>query len=528
MKKFWSLLFLLLINCVVSTAQSYYFKSLDLDTASNIIRTAHIDKQTKNIVMPSSSLLLDTADFYNRYVLKTHFTKLDSANVIQIDKSFLLNNQSIQISGVLKLKQGGYLGYGYQYNSRGRELGLTGLPGCLVRYNDNGDTIFTKLYHYEKDHSAFRSIRQLSDSSIILASLILNSSNLFTAIKIIKLDVNFNTTFDSIYYFSLNINRSEPRVASFVDAIEETVDGGLLIGSSILTRTSDTVYHALLFKIDNDGEFLWERRFNFNQDDRTEINKIIKLKDGSFLLVGYYLDNNQLNPNVDDYIFLIKVSPNGELISKKLVHAYMYHYVFDAIEKPNGDLLLAGTFAKGINGFDYKAGLMCLNNKGNVKWTRQYELPTNLFRAEFLNSDISDFEIANDGTIMAVGNIAVMDSTFIYNGGLNQDIIFLYTDSNGCVDPSNCTFTTVEEELVIPLYFQVYPNPSRGKINFSTNINSATSAYIKIYNNHGQLLFEKEITNFTEEVDVSTLPRGMYILELESKEFRNTQKLLIE
>lgn len=196
--------------------------------------------------------------------------------------------------------------------------------------------------------------------------------------------------------------------------------------------------------------------------------------------------------------------------------------------KSNGDILLAGTFSKFSGDTKSKAGIMCLNSRGNIKWHRQYELPSNMSHTQFESSNLADIEIADDGTIMAVGNIAITDTTIPYNGGLSQDLIFLYTDSNGCVDPSNCTFTTVEEEQVMPLYFQVYPNPSRGKINFSTNINSASSAYIKIYNNLGQLLFEKEITNFAEEVDVSTLPMGMYILELDSKEFRNTQKLLIE
>ena len=204
-------------------------------------------------------------------------------------------------------------------------------------------------------------------------------------------------------------------------------------------------------------------------------------------------------------------------------------FTFLKVENSNMlDLLLAGTFATSDNDAKFKAGLMCLNSRGDIKWHRQYEAPLNLSNTQFEDSYLTDIEIADDGTIMALGNISVIDSTIPYNNGGVQDLIFLYTDSNGCVDPSNCTFTTVEEEQVMPLYFQVYPNPSRGKINFSTNINSASSAYIKIYNNLGQLLFEKEILNFAEEVDVSTLPIGMYILELESKEFRNTQKLLIE
>lgn len=528
MKKFWSLLFLLLINCAVSTAQNFHFKGLDLDTGANLAGKNYFNKQSKESVIVSSSVLWHKVDSYNRYVLKPNFLKVSQNINVTVNKSYSFNNIGLNQLGCIKLMQGGYLSYGYQYNSESQSQGLTGVPGCIVRYNEIGDTVFTKLFHYNKEYSTFRAIRQMKDSSIVLVSLLSNQFYTMTGLRVIKLNVNCNTVWDSVYYLSLNVDISAPRLQNYVDAIEETENGCLLIGTSIITRTADTVYHALLFKINSNGEFIWERRYNFNQDDRTQINKIIKLKDGNYLLVGYYFDNNWLNPNVDDYIFLIKVSSVGELISKKLVHAYMYHYIWDAMEKSNGDLLLAGTFAKGVNGFDYKAGLMCLNSRGDIKWHRQYELPSNMLHTQFESSSLSDIEIADDGTIMAVGNISVIDSTIPYNNGGVQDLIFLYTDSNGCVDPSNCTFTTVEEEQVMPLYFQVYPNPSRGKINFSTNINSATSAYIKIYNNLGQLLFEKEILNFEEEVDVSTLPKGMYILELDSKEFRNTQKLLIE
>ena len=122
----------------------------------------------------------------------------------------------------------------------------------------------------------------------------------------------------------------------------------------------------------------------------------------------------------------------------------------------------------------------------------------------------------------------VIDSTYPYNNGGNQDLIFLYTDSNGCVDPTNCSFTTVEEEHVVPYYFQAYPNPSNGVFKFSTNIPFASSTRIKIYNSLGQLLFERENVDFTEQLDLSNYSKGMYILELQSEELISTQKLIIE
>jgi hypothetical protein len=80
----------------------------------------------------------------------------------------------------------------------------------------------------------------------------------------------------------------------------------------------------------------------------------------------------------------------------------------------------------------------------------------------------------------------------------------------------------------MPYYFQTYPNPSNGVVKFSTNIPLTSSASIKIYNSLGQLILSKEKFDFTEELDLSSFAKGMYVLEIQTEEFRNTQKLIIE
>lgn len=527
MKKFWSILFLLLINCAVSTAQSFHSHSLDLDTGANVVLNANFDKSTKNKVLTFSSLLWHKLDSFGRHKMVNHFVRLDSNSNVLLTQSYQKENINTRLLGNMKLKQGGYIAYGYEYNTKLQALGKKEVPGCIIYYNNNGDSLFTKYFYFNNGNSSIYSANQFADSSLILVSLISHQLNNFSALRITKLDTLFNVLFDSIYYYCDYNTPNLPQILSYFGAAQETDDGGLLVGSYIYTRNADTNNHALLFKINKLGVTEWERRYEFPVDDKTIITKIIKLKDGNYMILGYYQEFLKY-PNIFDRIFLIKVNSNGVLISKKLIQAYMYHFIRDAIEKPNGDILLAGTFATSDNDAKSKAGLVCLNSRGDIKWHKQYELPNNKLNVNFEDSELTDIDLLENGNINAVGNLSYIDITIPYNSGYCQDIYFLYTDSNGCIDPSNCTFTTVEEELVMPNYFQVYPNPSRGYINFSTNISIASSAYIKIYNNLGQLLFEKEITNFTEEVDVSTLPKGLYILEIQSKEFRNTQKLLIE
>lgn len=518
---------LILINCAVSTAQSYYFKGLDIDSGSNLVSKVTFDAKSKNSTLVSNTLLWHKVDSFNRFKTKTYFLKLDSNNNLTIKNQIEYPHTNFELFSNIKLKQGGYLAYGNQYNTKNQSQGLKGVQGCILYYSSNGDTIFHKLYPYGNNNATIKSVKQLQDSSIVLLSFLYNDSNTFTALRVIKLDTLFNTVFDSVYYYSLTANRNEPRISSYLDAVEETTDGGLIIGSSIRTRNAAIDYHGFYFKINSQGHRQWERKFEFARDSETEVNKVIKLKDGNYLLVGYYNDF-WTDPNHVDFIFLLKINASGNILWSKFVKAYKYHYVFDALEKSNGELLLAGTFSIGINGFNYRAGLICLTADGNIKWNRIYTLPENMNVTEILYSELRDVEVATDGTLMSSGFIRVIQSTFPYNNGGNQDLIFLYTDSNGCVDPANCSFTTVEEEYALPYYLQAYPNPSNGLVKFSTNLPLASSTKIRIYNTLGQLMLMKERIDFIEELDLRSFPKGIYVLEIQSEEFRNTQKLIIE
>ena len=57
--------------------------------------------------------------------------------------------------------------------------------------------------------------------------------------------------------------------------------------------------------------------------------------------------------------------------------------------------------------------------------------------------------------------------------------------------------------------FSVYPNPTDNRIYISTE---APGSVLKISNLSGQIIFEKVITNYNTEIDLSNLSEGLYIL----------------
>lgn len=87
---------------------------------------------------------------------------------------------------------------------------------------------------------------------------------------------------------------------------------------------------------------------------------------------------------------------------------------------------------------------------------------------------------------------------------------------NGCKDTSTCYNVKGVglNDYTSPTEFNIFPNPSHGKINLQTNLNF-NSLQINIYSVSGQLLFQEESKQFTnKEIDLSYYTNGIYFVEL--------------
>ena len=524
------LLFFFIITCAELSAQNYYLRSLDLDTGSNLTVTPFFNKSNYECTLICSTYLLDKPDSFNKYILKTHFIKFDSVNNKKFDKSFTLKNSSVFIRGTVKLYQGGYIGYGLYYDSKTLSIGTSGIQGCIVKYNDNGDTVFTMKFPYGSSFSTISSFRQLSDSSFVFVGILNDKLNTFSGIRVVKLNINFTTTWDSTYYFGYSNNQSSPRPLDYVDAISQTSDKGYLIGTTKYIGNANIKYHAIAFKIDSNGKFLWERSFYGNEYDFSVIHRITKLKDGNYLLIGRLHSNYNIDPKVELHIIAIKMNEQGQVLWKKLISVLANQYITDVDEFPNGNILLAGqSDIVNINiGYDPKAALICLNKNGNILWSRQYDLPSNNTYDDIYNVDFTEVEIANDNSILAAGNISTTDSSFPYNNGGNQDLIFLHADSLGCIMPGTCPFTEIERTPVEPNYFYAYPNPTSSTISFKSNLRSTSNIQIKMFNAIGQIVLQKIISDFNESIDVSDFAKGIYFVELSVEGYLGREKVVVE
>ena len=134
---------------------------------------------------------------------------------------------------------------------------------------------------------------------------------------------------------------------------------------------------------------------------------------------------------------------------------------------------------------------------------------------------IPNFSVGNRTGLITGSTIAPLP--FFFNCGNKLFTMYgdLYTSSPGFVGaPVSVGVNTVEQ-----LNLEVSPNPAQDVITIS-NKDNVNFESIKLYSTQGQLVKEFKSDNST--FDVSTLPRGYYILKLQSSDNVTTKKIILE
>jgi len=82
----------------------------------------------------------------------------------------------------------------------------------------------------------------------------------------------------------------------------------------------------------------------------------------------------------------------------------------------------------------------------------------------------------------------------------------------------------------VDLLFNLYPNPTKGQISIEQNINNvkASSGILTVFNLAGKIMYQSQLSDQYETIDLSNLSKGMYMVRLKNDRHQEIQKLLIE
>lgn len=138
-----------------------------------------------------------------------------------------------------------------------------------------------------------------------------------------------------------------------------------------------------------------------------------------------------------------------------------------------------------------------------------------------MSSTASPSFSVGDQTGLPTGS-TITELPFYFNSGNKLFTMFgdLYVSTPGFVGNPVVVSVDKHEEIVVG----VYPNPAQNQIHISTKeVNDLES--IALYSTQGQLV--REFNPKEPLISVSDLPRGQYILKIQSKTNLTTKKIIL-
>tara|TARA_B100000809_G_C15136176_1_gene530695 strand:- start:1417 stop:2658 length:1242 start_codon:yes stop_codon:yes gene_type:complete len=269
---------------------------------------------------------------------------------------------------------------------------------------------------------------------------------------------------------------------------------------------------------------------------------ILKLVDGSF--------RKLIVENLQGGVYTVKYADiNGANETTKTVTKSTYSgKKFGYLSVQNGtvldrepiaaswDLLFTG-YQRGLDGYGVKGVLA----NSDVKVARAHPVndpTTEGFAGKNFTSDIGtigyDWKTINFSTFQW----DITDSLVYFVEVPNKDVYRIIFTAFGGSSNGNFVFTKekigttvgIEDGKVSEEILNVYPNPATSEINL-TFIGGAEQTLLSIYDVSGKEVFQKQINNIglnQENIDVSNLDRGIYILMLTTENSHSSQKIIIQ
>jgi hypothetical protein len=339
----------------------------------------------------------------------------------------------------------------------------------LVELNQTGDSV-NCLYISETNHSFFSSVIEINDSLIIAAEIIRNCDPWFPGFDsslLVKIDEEFN------------LNEKIPSPFTTIKS---------------LTKTSDTSFFALITsKISNEPSYI---KYNLNGDalnsstcSNSSISlfqhRIFRVNDNYLFAIGFQMENNSMKAH------LSKFDQTGEV---EYCNSYNNPYFMSLTHNAASEKI----FAVG-NHFEI-CTIYCMDYAGNP---------------------ISSFTL-NDSLI---GNTIIFDAGNFYLAGHYDGSEVNAVGSRFLIINADSVFSVAENFNNLKIV--IYPNPAKDKITITNNSDILRTETISIFKINGQKVMEQNFQNQKLiEINVSTIPQGIYLLKIQSPGITEFRKLI--
>ncbi|TND07654.1 MAG: hypothetical protein FD123_2973 [Bacteroidetes bacterium] len=353
-----------------------------------------------------------------------------------------------------------------------------------------------------------------ADGGFVISGDAIDTTTFMHYYHLLKVDAAGNLLWSELYNYSMG--------KSYHRSLDKCLNEDILITGEWLDTIQSTGYYPVLTRVDQNGNFLWSKRF-FNPAETIQTSQGIVTTDGGFLITGTRYDPQTLLGEP----FLVKTDSMGLISWIKTYRVPGQHAVGAKVrQNSDGGYLLSGDT-------DTLAFLMRLDATGQHLWTKCYP-----------GIHFADLQLLNDGYSLAGSNI------------MTQDLVHIKTDTNGVTlcgesmlaivpgsftlvsftaspygplplinqntgapvkntdPPVNIICSTVgQQEIEIRETINIYPVPAGDYLVIES---AETINNIGLYNLAGQLLLKDNSGDKKIILPLSNLPPGMYVIRLQT------------
>lgn len=391
---------------------------------------------------------------------------------------------------------------GYIIGVSSNSYGNGGYDACLMKRDSLGNYEWKKCYG-GNDWDLVYSVAQTHDSGYVFCGETYNNTNGFSDVYVVKT----NQLGDTIWTRTVG--------GALVDkgnSIIETSDSNIVVAGVKNTLVDSTQIYVL--KFDFNGTLLWDSVYGDSLYEN--LNQIIQTADGDYAMVG---STNSLSTGGDQDYLIKKISRNGNwLWDFTIVNGPsptpQDEEALALVELSNNYLLISGYSMTGAN----SKNIAFFQLKPDGNWAG----------VSSVYSSVND-DLVNSVSIGVGGSILGAGITMSFGSGL-EDVLLIKLDTiysgqdtsmTGYPDiiPLNVNTKYVSNEIII------YPNPVKDKFEIDFK-NLERISHITLYDITGQIVYSKDY--FDEEIDISHLTKGIYLLVVNPGENERFQTKIIK
>lgn len=402
------------------------------------------------------------------------------------------------------------------------------MKGMLIKYNKNGDTIWTKDYLNPffpvQEFMHPLALARMPDDGFVLACWT-NKSTFDPDIYLIRTDSLGNKLWSKFFGNSI---WDQP------GSILTTNSGDIIVGG-VRTNLNSVVenyfFQCHIFQTDSLGNLQWDYLSTVSDGLRDAANDMVLLGEGN-LVIASGLGTEVVWPSVNQVYFdkmVFELSSNQQIKwertfkEKKLSGSAVLSNVINTFD--GSGFVIAGKTGEdtpGDNTFAVRGWIGKVSPEGDSLWAREYVG----VECDNPRHQILDIKETTDGGFILCGESRNLDAT-----NIPQQAWLLKLDQYGCLIPGCHLTDAVDEEKAEPdFHLAIYPNPARDYLNFYLRHSGVRQEVVfRIINAAGQVVreFQGGRPGATYIVPVWDWAPGVYFLQyLEEGQVRVSEKFI--